>query len=150
LPELRSRAQVSEPPNETFVAFMNTLRADSRVGQAILGRVPLPPLRTVLAPFSAHGSPPYFLKCLQSLLEHFLIPWSLLRVRSENIRSPLLLALLVVGLSPFPRFWRGSPFLTASSSLTASIRLAAHAMTACTLGTMMTPSPYRTLFQRPA
>jgi len=41
LPELRSRAQVSEPPNETFVAFMNTLRADSRV--------PLPPLRTVLA-----------------------------------------------------------------------------------------------------
>jgi hypothetical protein len=44
LPELRSRAQVSEPP---------------RVGQAILGRVPLPPLRTVLAPFSAHGSPCY-------------------------------------------------------------------------------------------
>src|SRR2546425_10670101 len=49
------------------------------------------------------------------LMEHFLIPWSFLRVLSDNTCYPLLLALLEVGLSPFPRFWRVSQFLTCLS-----------------------------------
>src|SRR5882724_3507385 len=80
------------------------------------------------------------------LLEHFLIPWSFLRVRSDNIRYPLILALSVVGLSPFPRFWRISRLLTAYTSLATNAFLAAHAITACALGTMVTPLPSRILF----
>jgi hypothetical protein len=78
-------------------------------------------------------------------MEHFLIPRNLLRVRSDNIRYPLSLVLLVVGLSPFPRFWRVSQFLAVYVSLAANIFLAAHAITACTLGTKVTPLPYRVL-----
>src|SRR5712692_11551862 len=36
------------------------------------------------------------------LMEHFLIPWSLLRVRSDNIRYPLILALLVCKAATLP------------------------------------------------
>ena len=59
---------------------------------------------------------------------------------------PLILALSVVGLSPFPRFWRLSRLLTAYTSLAANAFLAAHAITACALGTMVTPLPSRILF----
>src|SRR5712691_1032986 len=77
-------------------------------------------------------------------MEHFLIPWSLMRVLADNTCYPLILALPVVGLSPFPRFWRVSPFLAAYLSLAANVFLAAHAITACTLGIMVTPLPCRT------
>src|SRR5262245_60575519 len=56
-------------------------------------------------------------------MEHFLIPWSFLRVRSDNIRYPLNRALLGIGLPPFPRFLRTSQFLAAYTSLAANARL---------------------------
>src|SRR6266446_1210604 len=77
-------------------------------------------------------------------MEHFLIPWSFLRVRSDNIRYPLSLCSFGVGtIPPVPRFLRFSWLLTTYTSLTANIFLAAHAITACTLGTMGAPLPYR-------
>jgi hypothetical protein len=45
------------------------------------------------------------------------MPWSFLKSRSDNIRYPLILALPVVGLSPFPRSLRVAQLLTAYSSL---------------------------------
>src|SRR5712691_4291303 len=77
--------------------------------------------------------------------EHFLIPLNLLRVLSDNTCYPLSPRSLVVRLSPFPRFWRVSQFLTVYVLLAANVFLAAQAITACTLGTMVTPLPYRAL-----
>src|SRR6266849_794613 len=78
------------------------------------------------------------------LMEHCLIPRSLLRVRSDNIRYPLSLLLFGVGtIPPVPRFLRLSWLLTTYISLTTSVFLVAHAITACTLGTMGAPLPYR-------
>src|SRR5215475_11202238 len=80
-------------------------------------------------------------------MEHFLIPWSFLRVRSDNIRYPLNLCSFGVGtIPPVPHFLRLSWFLTTYTSLVANVFLAAHAITACTLSTMGAPLPYRSPF----
>src|SRR5919108_5120934 len=80
-------------------------------------------------------------------MEHFLIPASLLRVRFDNIRYPLSLCSFGVGaIPPFPRTLRVSQFLIAYATCSASF-LAAHAITACTLGTMGAPLPYRFLLR---
>src|SRR4030095_4323013 len=80
------------------------------------------------------------------LIEHFLMPWNLLRVLSENIRYPLRPFFRSEDCHPSPASGEFRTFsLSAYLSVAAHVILATHAITACTLGPMVTPLPYRSL-----
>ena len=85
----------------------------------------------MLAPFSAHGSPPYFYE----LAEGF----------CDNTRYPLLVIRFSSRAVILPPLFREFRTVVLMSLLAATVFLAAHAITACTLGTMMIPLPYRSL-----